>query len=466
MRSSLCACRYFVQIGPLLIAARDSPLLVIFELMSFRAMEGTSTCLYPASALTRLLLGFAPQAIALAILILIEVTCRLARAARRSSRSQQANDAPPAPLDKSASRIGSKSVKQIAASGGPDRPASLNLMSVATFGATALAIYMFTVNSIALTVFSYLDCRSVYVDGVMQHRVHTYPYIRCDSADYIRYKGLVVTILVLELVVIPVLILIGLVYAKIHWKILHSGSQHLFARVFVVIYGAFRPSMFFWDIFTLARRVTLVTIAIFLSTNHVQRLVTSTLLCTVFLMVQVLFQPFNTPAENVTESIALGLLCLLGFMLAVAEYPLSSAESLGFGLLILLPALMLIIWVAVSNAERIKAAAITARSKIAMAIAWLRTHMCGKDAAHAAPDRSAPVDMLVELAERPSDPGSAMKPARASASDDSLGQGQSVNSADSVAALFAAQGTASLEGSGYVSVLPHLYLETPSARDM
>jgi len=399
--------------GPLLIASGTSPLLVITELLSFNVFAGNSSCLFPASSLTQLLLGLMPQALALAMLACIAAgqltyewwqqrkaavwlwpdhpdggssfrqgqglsgarahaehdpdhanaraepehaedgvgELRLQRSLHRPGQHQAADGSL---SDLICDANGNKLQRDGTVQAMNPSGSSLG-RRLLRYVPTILSIYLFTVTAVAVTVFSFLECNTVYIDGRKRSFIFQYPAVDCSSAEYQAYKPFIYFVLVLELVIIPLGLLLTLVVARIRHPVWFSQPASVFYAALSVMFHPFTDKMFFWEIWTLTRRTVLVAVTIlYASSSDVDRLVVSTLLCVIFFAVHLLLRPFHGLAENVVESASLAVLVLLGFILLGMGYPLSSNQRTLAALMVLIPTLLMAVWVVFSHRATVK----------------------------------------------------------------------------------------------------------------
>ena len=393
-----------MQIGPLLIATRGSLLLVFTDLLSFNIFATNSSCLLPVSSLSQLLLQLVPQALAFGILAIIAgchalisvltTACRGNNSAV-AGKTVASSSSPPSGLPRpqsypisapsepakmitsasfhpaKSSTTSSSSAESISASSNNEAGAAGWRLVLRRYVPTAIAIYAFTITSVAFAVFSYLECNEVYVDGKKESFVYQYPSVNCASNEYKRYLPLIYSVLVVELILVPLGFLATLVWVKMRQPNLYSEGHNTFYRVFGILFRPFKDRMFFWEIWTIFRRTSLVAVTILSATSSSnQRLVVSTLLCELYLCAHLIFRPFHELVENIAETISLALLSLLGFLLLSMEYPLSDTNRLLAELMVLIPAIVLALWVLVAHRSKVTLAVGRARRVLTSVGGW------------------------------------------------------------------------------------------------
>ena len=244
--------------------------------------------------------------------------------------------------------------------------------SAISYAPTVIAIYTFTFNSVAFTVFSYLECNDVYVNGQRSSFVYLYPSIDCNSNEYRTYLPLIYAVLCFELLLIPLGILYLFVWVHRRYPHHFTTQTSVFYRVFANLFLPFQSTKCFWEVWTIFRRTALVAVAsLSAASSDSVRLIVSTLLCVLFLCLQLVLQPFFGGAENFVEASSLGLLSLLGFTLLSLRYPLSSNELRLVSLIVVIPSATMICWIAVSKRANVSSAA--QKFRAAMTGAWSRT---------------------------------------------------------------------------------------------
>jgi len=68
---------------------------------------------------------------------------------------------------------------------------------------TSLALLLFTYNTITKTIFSYLNCREVMVNGETVLLVSSSPSVECSGSEYEGYRGLMVLLLITHVIGLP-----------------------------------------------------------------------------------------------------------------------------------------------------------------------------------------------------------------------------------------------------------------------
>jgi len=327
---------YFIQVGPLLSFAPSNPMFTALRWISLDFFTSGSTCLIDVSEISRLMLGFAPQALGFCLLC---VLMGLDYAVHRWRLHRQAANA-------AATIVDSTDADMKAPDGSAEAESPFSVM---TYAPTVIAIYLFTINTTAQTIFAFLNCQSVYVDQRLRRYVFEYPQIDCDSAAYRSLLPLVIFMLVLEFALIPLLLFATMTYvrsksaSKSHG--VETDSPHRLMRTFRVLFAPFVPRFYYWEFVIIVRRAVLVAVTAFLFSNDVRRLTVSSMFCLLFLCLQLTLRPFASMQENVMESVSLVLLQLLTLILLTMQYPLSDNDQTGIGVYLLIPAIVMIAWV-------------------------------------------------------------------------------------------------------------------------
>jgi len=327
---------YFIQVGPLLSFAPSNPMFTALRWISLDFFTSGSTCLIDVSEISRLMLGFAPQALGFCLLC---VLMGLDYAVHRWRLHRQAANA-------AATIVDSTDADMKAPDGSAEAESPFSVM---TYAPTVIAIYLFTINTTAQTIFAFLNCQSVYVDQRLRRYVFEYPQIDCDSAAYRSLLPLVIFMLVLEFALIPLLLFATMTYvrsksaSKSHG--VETDSPHRLMRTFRVLFAPFVARFYYWEFVIIVRRAVLVAVTAFLFSNDVRRLTVSSMFCLLFLCLQLTLRPFASMQENVMESVSLVLLQLLTLILLTMQYPLSDNDQTGVGVYLLIPAIFMIAWV-------------------------------------------------------------------------------------------------------------------------
>ena len=322
--------RYFVQTAPLLIASRATPVTVFSELFSFNFLANGSSCLVKASAMQRLLSGYLIQLVAFSMLCSLPILKILyLKVVSRWCTSATERRTCYACFRPVFSRTASSAHAKVSSAGlnvdggyrdGMSRSNTASSFSswadpnqgfsrfeiVLNYVPTAIALYMYTFNSIALTSFTFLDCATVYVDQRERRFVRQYPSIDCESASYLRWRAVVLFVIVLELIIIPIAIGLCLLRVRNKRKELFKSSLNLrresvartwhrdtYYRAFAILFVPFASRAFYWEILTIIRRTLIVLLSILLTSNNLDRLASTTFLCVVFLLLHTIVRPYR-----------------------------------------------------------------------------------------------------------------------------------------------------------------------------
>jgi len=297
---------------------------------------------------------------------------------------------------------------------------------------TAISIYLFTINGFAATVFTFLDCEEVYVAGQLQTFVQKYPAISCSSVVYTNWLPGIWFLLTLELIILPLLLLAMLAYGRFivaakapsadprrnavdlesesgdrqaarFWA---NDRRHWFSNAFLITYRCYKNSFWWWEVYVIIRRLLLVAVVVFCPDIRL-RYALATLLCVIYLVLQLLFRPLREYARetvylegskrdndsaavhaarkgsksvsargvlsdeafemsktgnksssplivyrhpsyaNAVEAWSLGMLGLLSIILSTRDYPISDQEHLFGNVYLLVTLLLLVTWAVV-----------------------------------------------------------------------------------------------------------------------
>jgi hypothetical protein len=298
---------YFTQTSLLLAGSDNGFILRGFEVFNFdifRAASGAG-CIAPVNEQTRMLLGFLPQLVAMAMLALVALALWLVW--RRTGRQLliEAAPAPEAPKDEDdALPAAAAAIAPSMGANGAAAPARERRFLWFPFVRTLIGLWLFTFTATTSAVLSYLNCLDIVWNGERLSLVAAYPAVRCSSFSYKRYLGVAATVFVVDMLLVPLGLLAVLVYGR--RKRLLRAPQ--FERPLGILYSVYDDKFFWYEIFVLARRTALAAVTVFLFRDWVDRYTTTSILCVFFLCVHLVTQPFRDYSTNLAESVSLSFL--------------------------------------------------------------------------------------------------------------------------------------------------------------
>jgi len=158
---------------------------------------------------------------------------------------------------------------------------------------TFVALMLFTYNRVAETALVYLNCMPVVYNGETIRLVRAAPAVNCDDSEYKALLPITIIIFILHVFLFPVLLLVFL------WRVhRRSGKDKETALSPIVLQlsnflmGSYGDHAYYWESFSLFRRVLLVSVVVFNATNYFVKYSWLSVLCFVFLIVHIVIRPF------------------------------------------------------------------------------------------------------------------------------------------------------------------------------
>lgn len=176
---------------------------------------------------------------------------------------------------------------------------------------TLISLYFFSYNRTVNTVFQSLHCVEIEFEGSAQSLIWTRPAIECDGSSYTNLVVGVSFYMFLEVAVVPMYLLFQLVYSRNRLYQKGSGASHVFGALTQM----FKPSCFYWFLWSVSRHTILVGLSVFMAQRRATRLSYMAAVNSFVLLVQLLMKPFQSSTDNSAESICLFLLVLLSNLL-------------------------------------------------------------------------------------------------------------------------------------------------------
>jgi len=203
------------------------------------------------------------------------------------------------------------------------------------------ALWMFSYTQFASACFQYLSCEDVVGTSVVTYQ----PAVHCSDAEYKKWQGLMIAIVVLDIVLGPLLLFAFL---------LSNRSRVIAAEPsFTARYGIFFESLTTrsefittsWQCQILGRRAVLSALSV-ISTNSF-RYMAFTIATSFLFAIHVFALPFKDDKMNRVETVAMFIHVIVSSVLnGFPSDVISDAAQIIVSLLILIPSILLLVYVA------------------------------------------------------------------------------------------------------------------------
>jgi hypothetical protein len=170
----------------------------------------------------------------------------------------------------------------------------------------------------------------------------SHPAVRCESAEYRAVYPLFLIVLIVIVCLVPVLL--ALLLTKYRKRL----SEPSFINRFGVLFIYYTPSNFFWEVLITVRKISLISMMVFLKTsNELYSFIT--VLNLLFMLAHLYAHPYQAQADNKRESVTLVVLALCTALLSNAPSPLTLDYQIPLSLLIILASLSILASIALAR---------------------------------------------------------------------------------------------------------------------
>jgi hypothetical protein len=175
----------------------------------------------------------------------------------------------------------------------------------AAYWRTSITLYFFTFNSVTRVCLDFFNCATLPSGRCMV----ALPAVRCDEAMHQGLTPLVALLLAAYAVAVPGYIGYRLLELDAHRRLATHQSE--LERVWTVVYGPLRTTVFWWSIAQMLARAALVAAAVYMRANDHARYSVFALINGVSAILLMHFKPNRSAGDNAWELGTLSALSLL-----------------------------------------------------------------------------------------------------------------------------------------------------------
>ncbi len=174
---------------------------------------------------------------------------------------------------------------------------------MAAYWRTCITLYFFTFNSITRSGLEFFSCATLPMGTFLV----ALPAVRCDEHEYRSLRPLVIVLLVAYTVVVP-----GYIAYRLRVAYLQTGlDASSTARVWSVVYGSLRRTVFWWGLGQMLVRAALVAAVVYLRAADRARYTAFAFLTGSSVAALLVARPNRSTSDNTWELITLSSLSIL-----------------------------------------------------------------------------------------------------------------------------------------------------------